>query len=351
MQKDGVAAPPGMTPSGTRTTQPAAPPITTGTSFQNANAAPAAPAGGTGGSGGQDPRDPTYVRQQVTAALTKRAQAYGKPAPTEAEIQQGIGYVLTPDTYSDGNVRSGWSDYWANRLGTPGNEGGASGDFGGAATLVQGATPSTGGGGGGLPDGYQMGTFTGGGKYPLASVMAPGLMQPWTTPFDAPTLNDTNDPGYLARMDLGEQAIQRSQAAKGTLRTGGALKDLTQFGQDYGSNEYDKVYNRALGQYTQAYNIFGNNQANQYNRLSDVAKIGSSSAGLSGQLGSQFGTSAGGLITGSGDVNAARDIATGNAYQPAIGAAVDAGQYIAQYYVNKKPPQSNPNSGVIVNAV
>lgn len=68
--------------------------------------------------------------------------------------------------------------------------------------------------------------------------------------FQAPTgVSEQNDPGYQARMALGQQAVERSAAAKGGALGGAAGKELTQFGQDYGSNEYGNVYNRALGTY------------------------------------------------------------------------------------------------------
>jgi hypothetical protein len=68
--------------------------------------------------------------------------------------------------------------------------------------------------------------------------------------FQAPTgLTEQNDPGYQARLALGTQALDRSAAASGNALGGGQLKALTQFGQDYGSNEYQNVYNRALGTY------------------------------------------------------------------------------------------------------
>ena len=121
-----------------------------------------------------------------------------------------------------------------------------------------------------LPPGYEMGTYTGGGNYPLASVMGPGLMQPWTTPFNRPELNESTDPGYAARLAMGAQAIERSASARGLLRTGGLVKDLAQYGQDYGSNEYDKVYGRALGEYQMANNIYNQNQGNQFGRLNDL---------------------------------------------------------------------------------
>lgn len=137
----------------------------------------------------------------------------------------------------------------------------------------------------GDPSGFQTGTFTGGGKYPLASVMGTGLAQPWTTPFNAPdNLTEQNDPGFQARMKMGTDALERSAASKGTLLTGGMMKDLNKFAQDYASNEYGNVYNRALGQYQQAYGIFNNNQGNLFNRLGSLANIGENAAAGTGSL-------------------------------------------------------------------
>jgi hypothetical protein len=68
--------------------------------------------------------------------------------------------------------------------------------------------------------------------------------------FKAPSgLTESNDPGYQARMALGQQAVERSAAARGGALGGAAGKELTQYGQTFGSNEYGNVYNRALGTY------------------------------------------------------------------------------------------------------
>lgn len=147
------------------------------------------------------------------------------------------------------------------------NDGGAAG--GGAAGASAGWGP------GGLPEGYTLGDITGGGKYPLSSFDAPGINKPWTTAFTAPdNITEQNDPGYKARLDMGINGMQRSAAAKGTLLTGGLQKDLNQFSQDYASNEYDKVYNRALGEYNTAYGIYNTNQNNVVNRLTALGNVG-----------------------------------------------------------------------------
>lgn len=97
--------------------------------------------------------------------------------------------------------------------------------------------------------------------------------------FTAPTgLNEQNDPGYQARLQLGTEALQKSAAAKGSVLTGGTAKALDSYGQDYASNEYSNVYNRALNTYgTNASNYY-TNQSSQYNRLSALAGTGQQTA-------------------------------------------------------------------------
>lgn len=106
--------------------------------------------------------------------------------------------------------------------------------------------------------------------------------------FNAPTgLTMQNDPGYQARMQLGTDALQRSAAARGGLLTGGTAKALETYGQDYGSNEYGNVYNRAFNTNAYNYNSFNQNKTNQFNRLADLAGIGQQTALQEGYLGNQ----------------------------------------------------------------
>jgi hypothetical protein len=114
------------------------------------------------------------------------------------------------------------------------------------------------------------------------------LMTPYDKKFVAPTdLTMQNDPGYQARLKLGTDAMQRSAAARGGVLTGGTAQALNQFGQDYASNEYDNVYNRALTGYQTDYNAYNNNQTNQYNRLASLSGLGQQTAAQLGQLGNQ----------------------------------------------------------------
>jgi hypothetical protein len=105
-------------------------------------------------------------------------------------------------------------------------------------------------------------------------------MQGYGQTFQAPTdITMQNDPGYQARLALGTDAIQRSAAARGGVLTGGTAKALDTYGQDYASNEYNNVYNRALTGYDTNYNQFQQQQANQFNRLAAISGIGQTTAG------------------------------------------------------------------------
>ena len=69
-------------------------------------------------------------------------------------------------------------------------------------------------------------------------------------PFGMPTATDmAADPGYQFRLQQGQEALERSGAARGVTRTGGTLKDIVDYGQRAASQEYGNVYNRMAGQY------------------------------------------------------------------------------------------------------
>lgn len=54
------------------------------------------------------------------------------------------------------------------------------------------------------------------------------------------------DPGYQFRMSEGLKALERSASARGLLQSGGTLKDITRFGQDAASQEYQNAFQRYL---------------------------------------------------------------------------------------------------------
>lgn len=120
----------------------------------------------------------------------------------------------------------------------------------------------------------------------FGSLMAPN---PYGT-FNAPTAAqmEANDPGYQARLNLGEQALEHSAAARGGVLTGGTAQAENQYAQDYASNEYNNYYNQTFNTNAANYNAFAQNQANQYNRLAAMSGLGQQTAGQLGTLGTEM---------------------------------------------------------------
>lgn len=83
-----------------------------------------------------------------------------------------------------------------------------------------------------------------------------------------------NDPGYQFRQQQGQQAIERSAAARGGLLSGAAAKALTRYSQGVASEEFNNGYNRTR-----------NDQATGYNRLASLAGVGQQATNQIGQAG------------------------------------------------------------------
>lgn len=171
---------------------------------------------------------------------------------------------------------------------------------------------------------------------PLSSLVNPNigtegsLSQDWTEKFNAPTdVTEQNDPGYQFRLQQGQDAIQRSAAARGGLLTGGTAKDLSDWTGNAASAEYGNVYNRAFNDYSTRYNTFKQNQADRYNKLAAMSGTGQTAASQLGLLGSQqaannntilmtSGQQIGQDIQNAGAARASGYAASGNAYGGAL---------------------------------
>lgn len=135
----------------------------------------------------------------------------------------------------------------------------------------------------------------------LTSTPGSGLLTPWTQTFQAPTLQDAqNEPGYQFALQQGTHALESSAAAKGNLFSGTQGAALQNYGQQLGEQDYGNVYNRALQQYQQNYNIFNQNQSNEFNRLSALAGGGQTAAGQLGQEGQAAASNEGNISLTSG---------------------------------------------------
>jgi hypothetical protein len=83
----------------------------------------------------------------------------------------------------------------------------------------------------------------------------------------------TAEPGYGFRLGEGMKALERLQASRGNLLSGGALKAGQRFAQDLASEEYGK----------------------SFNRLANIAGIGQNAAGAAGTAGQNYAGQAGEL--------------------------------------------------------
>lgn len=134
------------------------------------------------------------------------------------------------------------------------------------------------------------------------------------------------DPGYQFRLNQGQEALQRSLGARGMLNSGNRLMELTKYGQDMGTQEYQNAYNR-----------YNSNQTNTYNRLAGLSGTGQTSANTLANSGSNTANSLSGLLTNQGNANAAAGIAGTNAWTSGLTGVAGA---VSNYFGNQQR-QSN----------
>jgi len=117
----------------------------------------------------------------------------------------------------------------------------------------------------------------------------------------------TADPGYAFRLAEGQKTLDRQAAARGGLISGGALKAATRYGQDMGSQEYQNAFNR-----------YQTNRANQLQPLGSLLTSGQAAASNQAAAAGNYGTQAGGNITGAGAATAAGQVGSVNALTNAL---------------------------------
>jgi len=117
----------------------------------------------------------------------------------------------------------------------------------------------------------------------------------------------TADPGYAFRLAEGQKTLDRNAAARGGLISGGALKAATRYGQDMGSQEYQSAFNR-----------YQTNRANQLAPLGSLLTSGQAAASNTAAAAGNYGTQAGGNITGAGAATAAGQVGSTNALTNAL---------------------------------
>ncbi len=132
------------------------------------------------------------------------------------------------------------------------------------------------------------------------------------------------DPGYAFRMSEGLKALDRQAAARGGLISGGALKAAQRYGQEAASQEYTNAFNR--------YQV---NRANQLQPLQSLMGASQTAANVMGQSAGQYGQTAGEAYMGAGNARASGYMGGANALAGAIGQGLGAWQ--SQQFLNQFP--------------
>jgi hypothetical protein len=126
------------------------------------------------------------------------------------------------------------------------------------------------------------------------------------------TMADLNkDPVYNSGLqfglDQGTRAIENRARAMGINNSGGTLKALTRFGNDYGSTKAGDSFNR-----------FQTENTNIYNRLAGVAGTGQAAANTVANVGTNTANNIAANEIGMGNARGAASIAQGNAFTGGI---------------------------------
>ena len=108
-----------------------------------------------------------------------------------------------------------------------------------------------------------------------SAAMPTDLLDRWDRQFEAPDPSKLlENPVVQARLALGRDAAEKSAMAGGTLFTGGFAKGLNEFGQQVATEEYDNIYNRARGEFLDAFGIFSGDKSRRQSVWNDQDRQG-----------------------------------------------------------------------------
>ena len=96
---------------------------------------------------------------------------------------------------------------------------------------------------------------------------------------------DTSNPAYQFQLKQGQQALDRSSAARGMGYSGAQMKASQEYGQGLASQQYDKEYNRASGEF-----------GDYFNRLAGLSQGGQQAAGSMANAGGQYAQNTGNTL-------------------------------------------------------
>jgi len=115
------------------------------------------------------------------------------------------------------------------------------------------------------------------------------------------------DPGYAFRMSEGLKALDRQAAARGGLISGAALKGAQRYGQEAASQEYTNAFNR-----------YQTNRANQLQPLQSLMGTSQTAANTLGNAAGNYAQGAGEAYMGAGNARASGYMGGANALTGAI---------------------------------
>ncbi len=142
--------------------------------------------------------------------------------------------------------------------------------------------------------------------------------------------NISGSEAYKFRQGQGEESINRMAGAKGTLLTGGTIKDALAFNSGLASQEYGNEWQRQFGLAGLNADIQGGNANRTLGGLTSLYSGGLSAAG--GQAG---------LYNQSGNAAAQGTYGQANAMNAGIGGVAGS---LGEYFANRNQPQQ-PNLG------
>jgi hypothetical protein len=141
-------------------------------------------------------------------------------------------------------------------------------------------------------------------------------------PFDGTEL--ANDPGYQFGLREGRANMEQGAAARGNLFSTKTLRDLIQFGNDYGSTKFNER------------GMFRLNEQNQrYNQLAGVAGTGQNAVNAGGAFGQQSAGTIADLLTQGGNARAAGLVGGANAINSTMSNLGDL--YLKKSWLDRNP--------------
>ena len=131
------------------------------------------------------------------------------------------------------------------------------------------------------------------------------------------------DPGYQFGLNQGTQGIERGQASRGNFLSGGAMKELSRFNEDYAGTKFNEGFNRAQSTWNTNLGAYNQNRQTIYNFLTGQSTMGQNSAAQVGTNNQQTANAVGNNMMGAGNAQAAGAIAGSNALTSGINTAAN----------------------------